>query len=1107
MPRRALLAWGLLACALSAIGFGVAGSLSPSVVVVPGTESARAELLSTAQFGPTSLVPILLEGPAAQLEVQGPRLVRDLVRRPHTRALTAWDAGAASNGLRPSATAGMIVASVDRPEKEVVNHDQPQIERLVARDIHRPVRASITGEPSIDRALKTEALSSTRRAELIALAILFLLLLLALRAPLAAVAVTLVGAATVLSAYGLMAIVGRLTPTDPIAVALASMSGLALGVSYSLLILDRFRRELTSRSGGREAALAASTAVATTGRAVLFAGTGLIVALLLATAIAPTKILTSLGIGVLLCSALAVGGAVVVMPAALVLFGERIVSVRRAPPSAIARGWERLVDAGAWVRRRAVLAGALATAALVALAIPALWLKTGPPDVTQLPKSSPARQAFERVARVMGPGWPTPYNLILVNPRGPITTPATLAALDGFQEEIVRDPRVASVAGPGGLSAETKPLGTLPAQLRESSKLLVGGKSDLLRLVKGLGLAGSGAKELQSGLVSAGAGAGQLHAGSGAARHGAAQLHGGLAQARNGSARLSAGLGQALGGSRALEKGATEALAGSVELTHGIGSVHAPAASSLPSLQQLARLTASTSAAVTGLQGQVHGAAGDLTSALEALRGMSEGKSDPGYAAALAAIERASGSLAAVQGGLGSAAPGASSAAQLAGTAATQGSFLSVALGELDTGAARLQAGLAKLRAGDAKLAAGIGALSGGGSQLTAGLTQLRDGAGALESGLGRLTSGTGQLESGLAGGVSPTGQLVNGLGVMQGSVAKFRGQLPSPQGIEELQRKSPGLFNSGYFLLAAIAGAPPASSNAATFAINVARGGSAGQVVVVSRFPASAPQTAALGTRLEHLTRRFAARNHLRAAVGGPAGNLADFASATKARVPWTVIAVALAIAIVLAAALRAVPLPIVVALFDLLTAAATFGVMTLLFGGAHPPLGGPGYLDPMSIIGIFAAIFGISLVFMVVLLTQTREGIVANPQPDVDRALDGALRSTAAASTGAGLLMVATVIPFATTGLLTVREFGLGVAIAVALGTFLVRPVLLPAAVELLGWRGWWPTLRRGTQLRMPRPQKAPMTSTRGGITLIGRLSGRASGNNRTHRKGGIP
>ncbi|HYM54279.1 MAG TPA: MMPL family transporter [Solirubrobacteraceae bacterium] len=1075
-PRDALLAWGALAVVLSLIGLGVSHSLSPSIVVVPGTESSRAQQLANAHFGPTQLVPILLEGPSLQLNREGPRLVRDLLRRPHTRALSAWDAGAASQGLRPSATAAMIVVSVDRPEKDVVDSDQPQIERLIARDIASPVRASVTGQPSIDRALKDQALSATRRSELIAVGILFLLLLLALRAPLAAAVVTLVGAATVLSAYGLMALLGRLIDTDPIAVALASMTGLALGVGYSLLILDRFhQQERPPGTGPRDVALAASTAVATTGRAVLFAGTGLILALLLATAIAPTKILTSVGIGVLLCSALALGGAVVVLPAALVLFGGRLVNSAVAAPAALTRDWDRLVGAGAWVRRRAVVAGALATAALLALAVPVLSLKTGPPDVSQLPKGDAARQSFEEVARVMGPGWPTPYNLIVVNPNGPITTAATLEKLDGLQAEIARDRRVASVAGPGGLSAETKPLGTLPGQLKESSKLLVGGKSDLQRLVNGLGQAGSGAKQLQSGLRSASTGAGQLHGGSGSAQTGAGQLHAGLAAARSGSAQLSTGLGQALAGAKALKDGATQALAGSIELTNGIGSAHAPVAAGLPSLKQLAGLTASTSEALGGLEGQAQGAAGDLAGALEALRGMSAGKSDPRYGEALSALEHASGAVGGLSNGLAGAAPGAKSAAGIADTAATQGSFLTTALQELHTGAAKLQAGLTKLRGGNAQLASGIGKLSGGGAQLTGGLTQLRDGAGQLEAGLGQLTSGAGQLESGLAGGVSPTGQLVNGLGVMQASVAKFRGSLPSPKGLEELQQKSPDLFNSGYFLLAAIAGAPPASSNAAGFAVNVARGGNAGQIVVVSRYPSSAARTAALGDRLDTLARRFAKRNRLEVAVGGPAGNLGNFASATNGRLPWVIAALALAIALALGLALRTVLLPIAAGLFNLLTAAATFGAMRLLFGGSHPPLGGPGYLDPMSIIGIFAAIFGISLVFLVVLLARTREGLTAGA--GVDEALDSALRSTAAASTGAGLLMIAAAIPFATTDLLVVREFGVGVALAVALDAFLVRPVLLPAAVEVLGRRAWWPTPVDRRELRMPEPQSTPM------------------------------
>ena len=1096
-PQVALLAWGLIAAVLAVIGLGVAHSLSPSIVVVPGTESSRAQQLANAHFGPTQLVPILLQAPAAdvaRLERQGPRLVRDLAKRPHTRVLSAWDGGAAAEGLRPSRTAAMIVVSVDRAEKDVVDYDQPQIERLVAHDITGPVRASVTGQPSIDRALKNEALSTALRSELIAVAILFVLLLLALRAPLAAVAVTLVGAVTVLAAYGLMALLALVIETDPIAVALASMTGLALGVGYSLLILDRFhQQEQLPDADPRDATLAASSAVATTGRAVLFAGSGLILALLLATAIAPTKILVSLGIGVLLCSTLALGGAVVVMPAALVLFGRDVVNAAGAAPAAITRDWDRLVGAGVWIRHRAVIAGALATAALLALAIPALSLRTGPPGVSQLPAGNPARRSFETVARVMGPGWPTPYNLIVVNPHGPITTAATLEALDRLQEQIAADSRVAAVTGPGELSAQTKPLGKLPTSLAESGKLLTGGKSDLRRLVNGLGQAGSGAKQLQSGLRSATAGAGKLHSGSGSAQSGAAELHAGLAAARSGSAKLSTGLSQALAGAGALKNGATQALAGSIELANGLGSAHTPVAASLPSLKQLAGLTASTSSTLGGLQGQAQGAASDLAAATEALRGMSAGKSDPRYGEALASLEHAEGALGGVTSGLGSVAPESKSAAEIAASAATQGSFLASALDQLHTGAAQLQAGLAKLRTGDVQLASGIGKLSGGSGELTSGLTKLRDGAGALEVGLGELTSGTGQLESGLAGGVSPTGQLVNGLGVMQKSVAKFSGQLPSPKELEELHTKSPGLFNSGYFLLAAIAGAPAASANAAGFTVNVARGGDSGQIVVISRYGASASQTAALGQRLDRIARSFATRNHLEVAVGGPAGDLADFTSATNARLPWVIVALALAVALALGLALRAVALPIVAVLFNLLTAAATFGAMRLLFGGAHPPLGGPGYLDPMSIIGIFTTIFGISLIFLVVLLARTREELVAGA--DVDRALDVALRRTAAASTGAGLLMIAAVIPFATTGLLTVREFGVGVAIAVALDAFLVRPVLLPAAVEVLGHRAWWPTRAGRVELRMPEPQSSPMNVAGNGHNVSDMASADAS------------
>ena len=197
---------------------------------MPGTQSSRALRLANAQFGPTQLVPILLEGPKAKLDSEGPKLVVALTKRPHTRVLSAWDAGTASAGLRPKPTAAMIVVSVDRSERGVVQYDEPQIDALVSHHVSGGVRAHITGQPSIDRALKDASISNLRQTELIAIAILFMLLLLGLRAPVAALIVTAVGAISALAGFGEVAILGHVIALDPVGVAAGTMTGLALGV-------------------------------------------------------------------------------------------------------------------------------------------------------------------------------------------------------------------------------------------------------------------------------------------------------------------------------------------------------------------------------------------------------------------------------------------------------------------------------------------------------------------------------------------------------------------------------------------------------------------------------------------------------------------------------------------------------------------------------------------------------------------------------------------------------------------------------------------------------------------------------------------------------------
>ena len=461
--------------------------------------------------------------------------------------------------------------------------------------------------------------------------------------------------------------------------------------------------------------------------------------------------------------------------------------------------------------RHAVMAGAAATALLAAIALPLLSVDTGPPSASYLPQGDPARASFERVATVMGPGWPTRYNLVVLSKTWPITDPKLLVSLDRFQARLARDKRIASVVGPGMFAATSRDLGVLPKQLEDSSKLLNGGKKDLGRLQAGLGRAGAGATQLRSGLASAADGAGQLSTGSGQAQSGAGQLQAGLASARSGAATVSGGLAQALDAARRLRDGAGAALKGSSQVTAGLTQAAGPLKSGLPFLHAMTADMASGRDSVKGAAAAAQQLSAQLDAAATSLQALPSG---PEAQAALAAVQSARDAAGGVDSSLGGATPKLEEAATIAAGFTSQAEQLSAGLAKLQAGSAAPQSGIAQLRSGSGQLATGIEKLSGGGRQLTTGITALRDGAGRLETGLAQLTGGAGQLASGLSAGTGPTGQLVTGLGKLESGVAKFRGQLPSTKDLERLQRESPGLFQSGYFVLAAIAGAPAAQRN-----------------------------------------------------------------------------------------------------------------------------------------------------------------------------------------------------------------------------------------------------------------------------------------------------
>jgi RND superfamily putative drug exporter len=1061
-PKTALIGWLIAAGVLIWIGFGVANTMSPSITVVKGTESARAQQLADQQFGPSQLVPILLEGQKAQLNQIGPKLVIALTKRPHTRVLSAWDAGSASATLRPNPNAAMLVVSVDRPEKDVVKTDQPQIEKLVAKQIGgAPVKAFITGQPSIDRGIKDASVNDLLRTEAIAVGVVFLLLLLGLRAPVAAVIVTAVGAASMLAAFGETALLGHIMKLDAVGLAAGSMTGLAVGVGFALLVMDRFHREeLPEGSPHRDGATAALRDLETTGKAVLVGGTGLVVALLLVAVIGPYDLMVSVGTAATTAAMFAVGGAVVVMPASLALLGHRINALSFPAPRFLARAWSAIVGGGNWITRHAVYFGFAATAVLGAIAIPALSLDTGQPGVaTMLPKDSKARIAFEEVSRVMGPGWATPYNVIVVANNGAVTTPAMLASINKFQKQIAANATVDSVAGPGAINDTSLQLKKFGPSLVNSAKISKQSKKDLLKLINGLGQAGAGSKELRAGLESAVSGAQQLNSGAGSAHAGSAALRSGLIQASSGSQQLSAGLNTALSGANQLKAGGIQLSAGASQLVAGVGQLQAAAKPSGPALASLAGTTATVSQQIAGAADKASGLSGEINSAIAALQSMdATAKTQPGYSSALAALQNASGAAGGVSTAIGAANSTAGSAKSMAAAISSQAPALLNGINQVNGGVGALATGIAQLRDGNAQLASGIAQLANGGGQLNGGLGQLTNGAGQLEAGLALLSAGTGQLASGLAPAPSGAGQIASGLGIMQAAVVKARGQIPSTKDLETLMKQSPGMFSSGYFVLAAVEGARGADRNQATFAVNLLRGGTAGQIVVISKYPSTDPRSTALQKQLVTMSAAFAKKNNAQVAVGGPGASLGDWTSSTKSKIWINVAVLAVVLGLILMLAARAIVLPAAAIVFSLLVAASTFGIVQLLFGGSNPPLGGPGYVDPVTIISIFTVAFPISVVFATLLLLRTREALMAG-ETNRDAVRTG-LRYTAAAATGAGIVMVAAIVPFATADVINLRELGVGMAVGILLDVVLFRPVLLPAAAVVLGRFGWWPT-----------------------------------------------
>ncbi|HEY8801432.1 MAG TPA: MMPL family transporter, partial [Candidatus Limnocylindrales bacterium] len=197
-----------------------------------------------------------------------------------------------------------------------------------------------------------------------------------------------------------------------------------------------------------------------------------------------------------------------------------------------------------------------------------------------------------------------------------------------------------------------------------------------------------------------------------------------------------------------------------------------------------------------------------------------------------------------------------------------------------------------------------------------------------------------------------------------------------------------------------------------------------------------------------------------LTAYVGGQTAGYIDLAEKIGAKLPLMIAIVVILSFIVLMFAFRSVVIPIKAAVMNLLSVGAAYGVVTFVFQEGHG-VGLVGLPHAIPIVSfapllMFAILFGLSMDYEVFLVSQIQERYHATA--DAREAVVEGLAATGRVITSAALVMVFVFSSFVLNGDPVVKEFGIGLAVAIALDATVVRCLLVPAVMELLDRRSWW-------------------------------------------------
>jgi uncharacterized membrane protein YdfJ with MMPL/SSD domain len=293
------------------------------------------------------------------------------------------------------------------------------------------------GAATTDKQIDESVAKDLERAGLLSLPVTLVVLLVAFGALVAAGIPLLLALTAVIAALGLLAIPSNVWPVDESVSAVVLLIGLAVGVDYSLFYLKREREE---RAAGRSEQAALEAAAATSGRAVLVSGVTVMIAMA-GMFLTGDPTFSSFAMATILVVAIAVLGSLTVLPALLSRLGDRVNKLRvpllhRLQRPEGGRLWGALVDR---VLRRPLLAAVVSAGVLVALALPALGMKTVTPGAEALPQDLPAVQAYNRLQKAF-PGEADPAVVVVKAPS--VDAPQVKAGMQDLRREALASGKV-----------------------------------------------------------------------------------------------------------------------------------------------------------------------------------------------------------------------------------------------------------------------------------------------------------------------------------------------------------------------------------------------------------------------------------------------------------------------------------------------------------------------------------------------------------------------------------------------------------------------------------------------------------------------------------------